>query len=155
MLSEYLINCKYRVGTLKPFIYLIPSSSTINYTVDNGEAIVMSVNGSVNKLKCANVQLTSEESMDGRFKFNNKVIIKLFENQTSGLIEILNNLIKEKCQATFVPKYYIIKESLPYTETNKKLNFKLLESEDILDSSNYNIQGNIIKPIQKVKIKRN
>ena len=71
------------------------------------------------------------------------------------MIEILNNLIKEKCQATFVPKYYIIKESLPYTETNKKLNFKLLESEDILDSSNYNIQGNIIKPIQKVKIKRN
>lgn len=83
------------------------------------------------------------------------VVFKESNLDEQEMIEILNNLIKEKCQATFVPKYYIIKESLPYTETNKKLNFKLLESEDILDSSNYNIQGNIIKPIQKVKIKRN
>ena len=132
MLSEYLINCKYRVGTLKSFIYLIPSSSTINYTVDNGEAIVMSVNGSVNKLKCANVQLTSEESMDGRFKFNNKVIIKLFENQTSGLIEILNNLIKNN--------YKVVVEDLEGTQFICNVEFPSFVTYD------YNFASNTISP---------
>lgn len=132
MLSEYLINCKYRVGTLKPFIYLIPSSSTINYTVDNGEAIVMSVNGSVNKLKCGNVQLTSEESMDGRFKFNNKVIIKLFENQTSGLIEILNNLIKNN--------YKVVVEDLEGTQFICNVEFPSFVTYD------YNFASNTISP---------
>ena len=80
MLSEYLINCKYRVGKLKSFVYLIPSETNINYVVDNGEAIVQSVSGVVYKLYCGNVQMTSEETMEGRFKFNNRVIIKLFES---------------------------------------------------------------------------
>lgn len=132
MLSEYLINCKYRVGTLKPFIYLIPSSSTINYTVDNGEAVVMSVNGLVNKLKCGNVQLTSEESMDGRFKFNNKVIIKLFENQTSGLIEILNNLIKNN--------YKVVVEDLEGTQFICNVEFPSFVTYD------YNFASNTISP---------
>ena len=132
MLSEYLINCKYRVGTLKPFVYLIPSSSTINYTVDNGEAVVMSVNGLVNKLKCANVQLTSEESMDGRFKFSNKVIIKLFENQTSGLIEILNNLIQNN--------YKVAVEDLEGTQYICNVEFPSFVTYD------YNFASNTISP---------
>lgn len=132
MLSEYLINCKYRVGTLKPFIYLIPSTSTINYTVDNGEAVVMSVNGLVNKLKCGNVQLTSEESMDGRFKFNNKVIIKLFENQTSGLTEILNNLIKNN--------YKVVVEDLEGTQFICNVEFPAFVTYD------YNFASNTISP---------
>ena len=132
MLSEYLINCKYRVGTLKRFIYLIPSTSTINYTVDNGEAVVMSVNGLVNKLKCANVQLTSEESMDGRFKFNNKVIIKLFENQTSGLTEILNNLIKNN--------YKVVVEDLEGTQFICNVEFPSFVTYD------YNFASNTISP---------
>lgn len=132
MLNQYLINCKYRVGSLKRFIYLIPSSSTINYTVDNGEAVVMSVNGLVNKLKCGNVQLTSEESMDGRFKFNNKVIIKLFENQTSGLIEILNNLIKNN--------YKVVVEDLEGTQFICNVEFPSFVTYD------YNFASNAISP---------
>ena len=132
MLSEYLINCKYRVGTLKPFIYLIPSTSTINYIVDNGEAVVMSVNGSVNKLKCGNVQMTSEETMEGRFKLSNKVIIKLFENQTSGLIEILNNLIKNN--------YKVVVEDLEGTQFICNVEFPSFVTYD------YNFASNTISP---------
>ena len=79
------------------------------------------------------------------------VVFKESELSEEEMVEIINDLISEKCQATFVPKYYIIKNSLPYTETNKKLNFKLLESEDILDTNSFNIQRNIIRPIIKVK----
>lgn len=134
MLSEYLINCKYRVGTLKPFIYLIPikTTPTINYVVDNGEAIVMTVLGAVNKLKCANVQFISEESMDGRFKFNNKVIIKLFENQTSGLNEILNNLIQNK--------YNVAVEDLEGTQFICNVEFPSFVTYD------YNFSSNAISP---------
>lgn len=132
MLSEYLINCKYRVGSLKRFIYLIPSTTSINYTVDMGEAIVMSVNGSVYKLNCASVQITSEESIEGRFKFNNKVIIKLFENQTSGLIEILNNLIKNS--------YKVVVEDLEGTQFICNVEFPSFVTYD------YNFASNTISP---------
>ena len=132
MLSEYLINCKYRVGTLKRFIYLIPSETNINYVVDNGEAIVQSVSGVVYKLYCGNVQMTSEETMEGRFKFNNKVIIKLFENQTSGLTEILNNLIQNN--------YKVVVEDLEGTQFICNVEFPAFVTYD------YNFASNTISP---------
>lgn len=132
MLSEYLINCKYRVGTLKHFVYLIPSETNINYVVDNGEAIVQSVSGVVYKLYCGNVQMTSEETMEGRFKFNNKVIIKLFENQTSGLTEILNNLIQNN--------YKVAVEDLEGTQFICNVEFPAFVTYD------YNFASNTISP---------
>ena len=67
------------------------------------------------------------------------------------VINQLNNYLKENCPPFYLPKYYIIKEYLPYTEVNKKLDFKSLEKENILDSDEYIINGNIIKPRTKVK----
>lgn len=132
MLSEYLINCKYRVGSLKRFVYLIPSETNINYIVDNGEAIVQSVSGVVYKLYCGNVQMTSEETMEGRFKFNNKVIIKLFESSISGLIEILNNLIKNN--------YKVAVEDLEGTQFIYNIEFPSFVTYD------YNFASNTISP---------
>ena len=132
MLSEYLINCKYRVGTLKRFIYLIPSETNINYVVDNGEAIVQSVSGVVYKLYCGNVQMTSEETMEGRFKFNNRVIIKLFESSISGLTEILNNLIKNN--------YKVAVEDLEGTQYICNVEFPSFVTYD------YNFTSNAIRP---------
>lgn len=67
------------------------------------------------------------------------------------IINKLDSYIKENCPPFYIPKYYIIKESLPYTKVNKKLDFKTLENENILDQNEFIIDGNIIKPKTKVK----
>ena len=66
-------------------------------------------------------------------------------------INKLDTYLRENCPPFYLPKYYIIKDSLPYTEVNKKLDFKSLEKEDILNEDEYTINGNIIKPKTKVK----
>lgn len=132
MIDNYITNPEYRIGTLQKFVYLLPKETNINYVVDNGEAIVQSVSGVVYKLYCGNVQMTSEETMEGRFKFSNKVIIKLFENQTSGLIEILNNLIKNN--------YKVVVEDLEGTQFICNVEFPSFVTYD------YNFASNTISP---------
>ena len=72
------------------------------------------------------------------------------ENDLDAIYQI-DEYIKNNCPANYRPKYYVIKNDLPYTEVNKKLDFKTLEQENILDSDNYIIDGIIIKPRCKVK----
>ena len=41
MVSNYLRDCRYNVGTLKDFIYIIPyETSMIDFEIDNGYANV-------------------------------------------------------------------------------------------------------------------
>ena len=72
------------------------------------------------------------------------------ENPREEIIKIMEYL-EENSPRVFIPKYFVIKEELPYTETNKKLDFKALEMENILDSDNFIIEGNIVMPRNKVK----
>ena len=67
------------------------------------------------------------------------------------VVNKLDSYIKENCPPFYRPKYYIIKEYLPYTQVNKKLDFKTLENENILNQDEFIINGNIIKPRTKVK----
>lgn len=67
------------------------------------------------------------------------------------VISKLDSYIKENCPPFYLPKYYIIKEYLPYTKVNKKLDFKSLEKENILDEDEFIINGKIIKPRNKIK----
>ena len=53
MLSEYLINSKYRV-VAKTVYLLIPDASSITTLFDNGR-LFKSINGLVYKLNCASV----------------------------------------------------------------------------------------------------
>lgn len=73
------------------------------------------------------------------------------EYDENEVIEKLNSYIKDNCPPFYLPKYYIIKEELPYTKVNKKLDFKTLEKENILNEDEFIINGNIIKPRTKVK----
>ena len=79
------------------------------------------------------------------------VVLKETELSEEEIIEVINHYIIKNSPAYYLPKYYVIKESLPYSEVNKKKDFKTLEKENILDSDNFIINGNIIKPKQKVK----
>lgn len=61
-------------------------------------------------------------------------------------IEEIDEMIKNCQPLTYVPKYYVIKDEISVTKVNNKIDFKKLESENILDDNNYNIEQNIIKP---------
>lgn len=66
-------------------------------------------------------------------------------------IKDVEEVIKNKCSEIYLPKYFVIKDDLPYTEVNKKKDFKSLENEEILNPSEYCIDGNIIRKKEKVK----
>ncbi len=81
------------------------------------------------------------------------IVLKDDGEDYQTIIEQLETYIASHFPATYVPKYYVIRESLPYSATNKKMDFKALESEDILDTDNYEISGKVIRPRQKRLIK--
>jgi acyl-CoA synthetase (AMP-forming)/AMP-acid ligase II len=61
-------------------------------------------------------------------------------------IEEIDNAIKACQPLTYVPKYYILKDEIPVTKVNNKIDFKTLEKENILDSNDYDIKERLIKP---------
>lgn len=70
--------------------------------------------------------------------------IVLENDMTEGLIYELDELIKNKCPETYVPKYYVIRKNIPITEVNKKVDFKTLEKEDVFDTTNHILVGRTI-----------
>ena len=80
-------------------------------------------------------------------------VLHVVLNDGDGIevIEKLDTYLKENCPPSYLPKYYVIKEYLPVTEVNNKKDFKTLEKENILDTSEFIITGKIIKPRKKVK----
>lgn len=47
------------------------------------------------------------------------------------LVNLIDDRIIKKCSEQYIPKYYIVRKSIPYTETNKKMDYRALEKEDI------------------------
>lgn len=93
-------------------------------------------------------------------KFNDEIerevpvvhlVLKENDLPLEEVINSINQLLLTNLPSYYLPKYYVIKESLPYTEVNNKKDFKTLEQEDILNLNNFNINGNIITRKQKVK----
>lgn len=60
-------------------------------------------------------------------------------------VSALDECVRKAQPEAFVPKYYVVIDNIPYTEVNKKVNFKELEKENIFDSNNYIMNGKIIK----------
>lgn len=81
MVNEYKQQCGYEVGTLKPYIYIIPKESlSINYKVDNDKVNVIHLSSeSIYKINGSNVLLTNEETIEGRFKFESTITINIHE----------------------------------------------------------------------------
>jgi len=73
------------------------------------------------------------------------------ENVDNSVFDEIDELVRQNCPETFVPKYYVKTDEIPITEVNKKVNFKALEALDILNTDNYNVDGRVITPKNKVK----
>jgi len=78
-------------------------------------------------------------------------IILKDENISDTVFDEIDELVRHNCPETFVPKYYVKRDEIPITEVNKKVNFKALEALDILNTDNYNVDGRVITPKNKVK----
>ena len=78
----------------------------------------------------------------------------ILKNNDCGreVFDEIDEQVKQSCPEIYVPKYYVKRDEIPITEANKKVDFKVLEAEDIFDTNNYNIDGRIIT--KKVKSKK-
>jgi len=73
------------------------------------------------------------------------------ESVSDAVFEEIDEIVRRSCPDVYIPKYYVKRDDIPVTEVNKKIDFKSLEKEDILDTNNFSINGRIISKKNKVK----
>lgn len=66
------------------------------------------------------------------------------ETYSEDIINELDVLVRSKCPEIYVPKYYVVRKDIPITEVNKKVDFKALENEDILDTTQNVVSNRLI-----------
>lgn len=94
-INEYKPTKKYDVGMLKPYVLLLPIESTlIDYEIDNGQCRVKGINAStIIRVEGLSASYSSEETLQGRFKFNNSLVLNVPEDKaTPHFIEISSML---------------------------------------------------------------
>ena len=95
-----------------------------------------------NVFDCCCVKLNDEEEREVPVAH----IIFKDASKVKQSIEEIENAIKACQPLTYVPKYYVLKEEIPVTKVNNKIDFKTLEKENIFDSDNYDVNERVIKP---------
>lgn len=119
MVTDFIRDCKYNIGSLKNFIYLT-NADTINswnYHIDRDDttgeirkapSVVYKVYGKVN--------LNQQESLDGRLKFNSTVTVENHLNDIVGFKQLCS-IIKEH------KKMYVVVEDLEGTQYIQSVEF--------------------------------
>lgn len=74
------------------------------------------------------------------------------DTASNSVFDEIDEIVKKNCPEGYVPKYYVRTDDIPITEANKKVDFKVLEKEPILDSSIYRMDGKVIT--RRVKSKK-
>lgn len=74
MVSEYIDNiCRYSLSKLENVVYLVDEEAVKSINIDNGAAYISSVSQEPIAIKCYNLKLTENESLDERYKFTHTV----------------------------------------------------------------------------------
>lgn len=97
---------------------------------------------------CCCVKLDDEEEREVPVAH---VVLK-DDSVSDTVFDEIDTIVKQNCPEIYVPKYYVKRDEIPITEVNKKVDFKSLEAEDIMDVNNYKIDGKVIT--KKVKSKK-
>lgn len=99
MINEYKKQCGYDIGTLKPYIYVIPKNEMLcSYKIDNNKIDVVNIKSDrIYKIYGNNVILTSEETIDNRFKFNSTITMNIVEMMNEPWFQSLNILRNTFC----------------------------------------------------------
>lgn len=96
MVTDYKRQCRYEVGTLKDFIYLIPYEvNRLSYSIDDGDCKGLRINDTTNIIKVEGfqAQLRNTESTDGRLKYESEVSIYVHEQFGKNLHNKMSELI--------------------------------------------------------------
>ena len=65
--------CRYLLSKLENIVYLVSEDALKDIKIDNGSAYVTSINESPLSIKCYNLKLTEDETLDERYKFAHTV----------------------------------------------------------------------------------
>lgn len=105
-ISEYKPTKRYDVGMLKPHVLLLPVESTlIDYEIDNGQCRVKGINAStIIKVEGLSASYSSEETLQGRFKFNNTLTLNIMEVVGTPRFVELSQLLKGNYYTIFETK---------------------------------------------------
>ena len=104
--NYYLEKCRYMLGSLKPFIYLLPKETTrIDYVVDSIPIITNGVTSYVGRCEVQNIYATNiikiegfkavanvTETVDNRLQFATRVTLSMRENWGEAFVSLLNQL---------------------------------------------------------------
>lgn len=107
MINEYIEGCGYNIGDLKPYVYLLPkSSTTFNYILDsnnvNNSYITNLTCKNTKKLNANTVTYTSNSSYSGRFSIESVLEININEVKGYQFDDIIDKLTDE---------YYVVFET--------------------------------------------
>lgn len=125
-ITSYDRQTEYMVGTLKPYILLLPFDKTfINYSVDNGECEVKSIRcGDVIKVEGLSAVYSNEQTNEGRFKFNGTLTINIPEGFEKANFQELSNIVSGRF----------------YTVFETEMGSRYLQSVDLPCEATYNYQ---------------
>ncbi len=83
------------------------------------------------------------------------IVLKNPNVDLQNLVSYLDELFNNNLNQNYVPKYYVFRDELPYSEVNKKCDIIVLENEDILSSNEFEmISTNIIKLKGKALVRK-
>lgn len=82
------------------------------------------------------------------------IVLKNENCDKEALVSELTDTIGKRINPVSIPKYFIFKTELPYSEVNKKCDYRRLEAENIFDTEEFTIKGNIVTKNNGIKLQR-
>ena len=128
MIKEYIESCGYNIGELKPYVFLLPESTTkIKYKLDGNDAdnsYITSIEFSkIYKLNATSVMFNSTSSYSDRFSIDSSIEVSINEVKGYQFDDIIDKL---------TDNYYVIFET--------KLNERFILSVEFSSSYTYTKQ---------------
>ena len=99
MVTDYKRQCRYEIGALKDYLYLIPYDvDKISYSIDNGDCKEVRLNTNTGIIRLDGFQASAKntETLDGRLKYESEVSIYIHETLGNNLYDRLRYLIQNK-----------------------------------------------------------
>lgn len=156
MVNEYTLENRYRIGNLKPFVYLLPKSTTlIEYHVDNTTPSVQSVNAStVHKIEGVKTVFNQTLNENTRFNFTSSVVLTMKEQDGELWGVALEQLRKDMFYVVFEDKEG--KQYIQSPEFTSVLSWQYSFTNSTFDANicelTFSVDGNVPTCILATKI---
>lgn len=99
MITDYIKQCSYTLGTLEPNLYLYPSDTNFLVSMDNNssgedsDSYITQISNNPTLLYCDSVTYTESSSIDKRFSFTDTLVARMYESKGTMHSDILANIL--------------------------------------------------------------